>query len=110
MKSVQTQTFSGPHFSVFELNTDIYKLNLRIQSKYGKIRTRKISVLRPVNEGRVIALVQSVTQANQFDRGIDCAGNVTNFTGNRADKFLFSQDSKEICSYIFVSAMRKGKI
>ena len=81
--------FSGPHFSVLELNKDIYELNLRIQSKYGKIRTRKIFVLRLVNVNRVIALLQAVTQANQFARGIDRAGNVINFTGNRADKFLF---------------------
>ena len=36
--------FSGPHFSVFGLNTDIYSVNLHTQSKYGKIRTRKNSV------------------------------------------------------------------
>ena len=33
--------FSGPYFPVFRLNTEIYFVNLRIQSKYGKIRTRK---------------------------------------------------------------------
>ena len=33
--------FSDPYFSVFGLNTGIY---LRIQFKYGKIRTRKNSV------------------------------------------------------------------
>ena len=36
--------FSGPYFTVFWLNTEIYRLNLRIQSKYGKIQTRKNSV------------------------------------------------------------------
>ena len=36
--------FSGPYFPVFGLNTDIYSVNLRIQSKYRKIRTRKNSV------------------------------------------------------------------
>ena len=35
---------SGPCFSVFELNTEIYGVNLRIQSKYRKMRTRNNSV------------------------------------------------------------------
>ena len=33
--------FLGPCFPVFELNTEIYSVNLRIQSKYGKAQTRK---------------------------------------------------------------------
>ena len=37
--------FSGPYFPVFGLNTEIYGVNLSIQSKYGKIRTRKIPYL-----------------------------------------------------------------
>ena len=44
VKSVQIQVFPGPHFPVFGLNTDIYSVNIRIQSKYRKIRTRKNSV------------------------------------------------------------------
>ena len=36
---------SGAYFRVLELNTVIYGLNLRIQSKYGKIRTRKTPYL-----------------------------------------------------------------
>ena len=35
--------FSGPYVPVFGLNTEIY-LNLRIQSEYRKMRTKKISV------------------------------------------------------------------
>ena len=35
--------FSGPYFPVFKLNTKIHPVNLRIQSKYGKIQTRKNS-------------------------------------------------------------------
>ena len=34
---------SGPYFPVFGLNTKIYGVNLRIQSKYRKIRTRNNS-------------------------------------------------------------------
>ena len=41
VKNVQMRTFSGPYFPVFGLNTEIYSVNLRIQSKYRKIRTRK---------------------------------------------------------------------
>ena len=36
--------FSGPCFPVFGLNTEVYGVNLRIQSEYRKIRTRKNSV------------------------------------------------------------------
>ena len=36
--------FSGPYFPIFELNSEIYSVNLRIQFEYGKIRTRKNSV------------------------------------------------------------------
>ena len=38
MKSVRIQSYSGPHFPAFGLNTE--KVSLRIQSKCGKIRTR----------------------------------------------------------------------
>ena len=36
--------FSGPYFPVFVLNTEINGVNLRIQSEYRKIWTRKNSV------------------------------------------------------------------
>ena len=36
--------FSGPYFPVSGLNTEIYSINLRIQSEYRKIQTRKNSV------------------------------------------------------------------
>ena len=35
---------SGPYFPVFGLNTEIYGVNLRIQSEYRKIRTRNSTV------------------------------------------------------------------
>ena len=37
--------FSGPYFPIVGLNTETYGVNLRVPSKYGKIRTRKNSVL-----------------------------------------------------------------
>ena len=36
--------FCGPNFPVFGLNTEIYSVNFRIQSKQRKIQTRKYSV------------------------------------------------------------------
>ena len=33
--------FSGPYFAVFGLNMEIYRVNLRIHSKYRKVQTRK---------------------------------------------------------------------
>ena len=35
---------SGPYFPAFRLNTEKYEVSLRIQSEYGKIRTRNHSV------------------------------------------------------------------
>ena len=34
-------SISGPHFPTFGLNTEIYSANLRIQSKWRKMRARK---------------------------------------------------------------------
>ena len=36
--------FSGPYFPDLGVNTEIYVVNLRLQSEYGKIRTRKSTV------------------------------------------------------------------
>ena len=41
VKSVRIRSFSGPYFLAFELNTVRYSVSLRIQSKCGKILTRK---------------------------------------------------------------------
>ena len=41
---VQIRSFSGLYFPVFGLNTEIYSVNLCIQSEYEKIRTRKNSL------------------------------------------------------------------
>ena len=65
---------------------------------------------RFVNETRAIALLQAGTQANHLTKANDYAGNITNFTENRAGKsFFFSEDSKETCPLIFVSVIRKVK-
>ena len=43
VKSGRIGSFSGPYFPAFGLNTERYGVSLRIQSKFGKIRTRKKS-------------------------------------------------------------------
>ena len=66
-------------------------------------------LIKLVNETCAITLAQAGTQANQFTSTINRIGNITNFTKNRAGRsFIFSQDSKETCSLILVSAIRKG--
>ena len=40
VKSVRIRSYSGAHYLVFGLNTERYGVSLRIQSKYGKMRTR----------------------------------------------------------------------
>ena len=40
MKSVRIRSYYGPYFPAFGLNTKRYSVSLRIQSEYGKIRTR----------------------------------------------------------------------
>ena len=63
---------------------------------------------RLVSDTCAIALVQAGMQANRLASTIDCAGNITNFTENHANKsFFFSQDSKEMCSIIFVCHKKK---
>ena len=37
-------SFSGPYFRAFELNTEIYSVNLRIQSACGEKRTKKTPI------------------------------------------------------------------
>ena len=41
VKSIHIQSFSGPYFPAFGLNTEIYEINLRIQSEFRKMQTRK---------------------------------------------------------------------
>ena len=41
VKSVRIRSVSGRHFLAFGLNTEVYSVNLRIQSEYGKMQTRK---------------------------------------------------------------------
>ena len=56
MKSVHIRSFSGPHFPAFGLNTEteIYYVNLRIQYKCGKKRTRKSANKSTFNPVRIL--------------------------------------------------------
>ena len=54
--------FSGPYFPVFGLNTEIYGVNLCIQSEYRKTRTRKNSVF-----GHFSRSVQTAATIQQND-------------------------------------------
>ena len=38
---MRIQSFFGPHFPTFGLNTERYGISVRIQSECGEIRTRK---------------------------------------------------------------------
>ena len=41
VKSVRVRSFPGPYFPAFGQNTERHAVSLRINSKYGNIRTRK---------------------------------------------------------------------
>ena len=45
--------FPGPYFPAFGLNTERYEVSLRIQSEYGKIRTRKNSVFGHISHSDI---------------------------------------------------------
>ena len=63
---------------------------------------------RLVKEIRTSAVVQASKQASQLASAIDCVENITSFRETWASKsFLFFQDSKETCSLMFVSAIKK---
>ena len=40
VKRVRIQSYSGPHFPAFGLNTERYSVSLRVQSECGKMWTR----------------------------------------------------------------------
>ena len=57
---------SGPYFPAFRLNTEIYFVNLRIQSQYRKIRTRSNSVFGHFSRSDFYKMrVRFLTRVNQ---------------------------------------------
>ena len=62
---------SGPYFPVFGMNTEIYAVNHRIQSEFGKIRTRKnLDTFHAVSQYKAFhsqqLRVQHFTQSTYF--------------------------------------------
>ena len=62
---------SGPYFPVFGLNTEIYSVNLRIQSEHRKIRTRNNSLFgqfsHSVEERKILIEKAFLTKFTTFD-------------------------------------------
>ena len=56
--------FSGPYFTVFGLNTEIYSVNLHIQSECRKIGTRKNSLFGHFSRSVIIIFV--IIDINSF--------------------------------------------
>ena len=52
--------FSGPYFPVSRLNTEIYEVNLRIESEYGKIQTGKTPYLDTFNSVIMIVSLENL--------------------------------------------------
>ena len=59
-KASKYGVFPGPYFPVIGLNTAIYNENLRIQSEYGKTRTRKNSVFGHFSHSDNVFLSQTM--------------------------------------------------
>ena len=53
--SKYTKIFSGPYFPIFGLNIETYFVDFCIQSKYKKIKTRKISVFRYFSHSVIVS-------------------------------------------------------
>ena len=68
------------------------------------------SIIRLVTETCTIVLMQAGMQANQFASAIDCAGNITNFTENCAEKFLFFSRLKRNLLFNFCVCHKKRYI
>ena len=64
--------FSGPYFPAFGLNTEIYLVNLSIQSEYGKTQTRRNSVFgyfsRSEYKSKKIHALSKVAMYISFDK------------------------------------------
>ena len=58
--------FSGQYFPVFGLNTEIYGVNLRIQSEYREIRTRKNSVFGHFSRSAMFLVIAMVEFKRDF--------------------------------------------
>ena len=64
LKEVRIPDISGPYFPAFGLHTEIYSVNLRIQSEYGKIWTRKPPNMHTCHAVVVIHLITRSLDGN----------------------------------------------
>ena len=71
-KSAQIRNFSGPCFTVVGPNTVIFRVNLIIWPKYGKIRTRKITLIKHSSRNaRVWCVLWFIANVLQYCNIID---------------------------------------
>ena len=89
-KFPNTEFFLVPYFLVFGLNAEIYSVNLRVQSIYGEIRTRKNFSCSANNlrKSRIIlihCLVLTIFSPKLFSR------NCVIYLNNTSSKELFSR-------------------
>ena len=75
--------FSAPYFPAFGLNAERYEVSLRIQSKRGKIRTRKNSVFHsvPGHNQRIIYNGHKHIHALKFQSIVAPNGLIANLFG-----------------------------
>ena len=75
----------GHYFIVLGLNTEIYTVNLRIQSKYGKTLTRKNYAFEDFSH----SLKNMITESMQFVSYLSNTVSQKLFDNNRLQKKLF---------------------
>ena len=75
----------GHYFVVLGLNTEIYTVNLRIQSKYGKTLTRKNYAFEDFSH----SLKNMITESMQFVSYLSNTVSQKLFGNNRLQKKLF---------------------
>ena len=74
------EVFSSPYFSISGLNTEIYRVNLRIQSEYRKIRTTKNSNvdMRTIRKHSTTSKYQTDTELSNEYWNITSANKTSN--------------------------------
>ena len=78
LKVFKYGVISDPYFPPFALNTKIYEVNFRVQSKYRKIRTRNKSVFGHFSHSETFIPVSAIFNQNILlkisIRGLLCFG------------------------------------
>ena len=92
VKTVQIRSFFWSVFPIFGLHTDIWRVNLHVQSEYRKIQNRKYSVSEHFS--RSVQLQQSSQSINR-SAPATCYKNVISF------QFFFSFFLRKRVSYLY---------